>query len=77
MVRNRCIGRVHGSSVFTRGETQSLTSLTLGTSLDAQSVDGVLDQREDKFMLHYNFPFSTGEARPIRVQVDVKFDMVT
>ncbi len=58
---------VHGSSVFTRGETQSLTSLTLGTSLDAQSIDGVLEQRSENFMLHYNFPpFSTGEARPIR-----------
>ncbi|MEN9347585.1 MAG: hypothetical protein RLZZ77_1096 [Bacteroidota bacterium] len=57
----------HGSSVFTRGETQSLTTLTLGTKLDEQTIDGVVQVRNDKFMLHYNFPpFSTGEARPIR-----------
>jgi len=57
----------HGSSVFTRGETQSLTTLTLGNKLDEQLVDGVVNVRSDKFMLHYNFPpFSTGEARPIR-----------
>ncbi len=57
----------HGSSIFTRGETQSLTTLTLGTKLDEQLIDGVADVRYDKFLLHYNFPpFSTGEARPIR-----------
>jgi len=57
----------HGSSIFTRGETQSLTTLTLGTKLDEQLVDGAVKVRNDKFMLHYNFPpFSTGEARPIR-----------
>jgi polyribonucleotide nucleotidyltransferase len=57
----------HGSAVFTRGETQALTSLALGTSLDAQKLDGVSVQREDQFYLHYNFPpFSTGEARPVR-----------
>ena len=57
----------HGSSVFTRGETQSLTTLTLGTKLDEQLIDGVSAVRYDKFLLHYNFPpFSTGEARPIR-----------
>ncbi|MFN8697859.1 MAG: polyribonucleotide nucleotidyltransferase [Flavobacteriales bacterium] len=57
----------HGSSIFTRGETQSLTTLTLGTSLDEQMIDGVVHVRNDKFLLHYNFPpFSTGEARPIR-----------
>ena len=57
----------HGSAVFTRGETQALTSLALGTKLDAQKSDGVSMQREDKFYLHYNFPpFSTGEARPVR-----------
>lgn len=57
----------HGSSVFTRGETQSLTSLTLGTKLDEQSIDSAVHPRTDKFLLHYNFPpFSTGEARPIR-----------
>ncbi|UKN01780.1 polyribonucleotide nucleotidyltransferase [Paracrocinitomix mangrovi] len=57
----------HGSSVFTRGETQSLTTLTLGGKLDEQMVDNATETRYDKFMLHYNFPpFSTGEARPIR-----------
>ena len=57
----------HGSAVFTRGETQSLTTLTLGTKLDEQLIDGVSEVRYDKFLLHYNFPpFSTGEARPIR-----------
>ena len=57
----------HGSAVFTRGETQSLTSITLGTKLDAQNVDGAFMKGKQKFMLHYNFPpFSTGEARPIR-----------
>lgn len=57
----------HGSAVFTRGETQSLTSVTLGTKLDQQTVDGAFHQGSDKFMLHYNFPpFSTGDARPMR-----------
>lgn len=57
----------HGSAVFTRGETQSLTSVTLGTKLDAQNIDGAFMKGQQKFMLHYNFPpFSTGEARPIR-----------
>lgn len=57
----------HGSAIFTRGETQSLTTLTLGTKLDEQTIDSVIRPREDKFLLHYNFPpFSTGEARPIR-----------
>lgn len=58
---------VHGSAIFTRGETQSLTTVTLGTSLDANKVDVPTHQGEEKFYLHYNFPpFSTGEARPIR-----------
>ncbi|MFN0031989.1 MAG: polyribonucleotide nucleotidyltransferase [Flavobacteriales bacterium] len=57
----------HGSAIFTRGETQSLTTLTLGTKLDEQTIDSVVHKREDKFLLHYNFPpYSTGEARPIR-----------
>jgi len=57
----------HGSAVFTRGETQSLTTLTLGNKLDEQMIDSALSQRYEKFLLHYNFPpFSTGEARPIR-----------
>jgi polyribonucleotide nucleotidyltransferase len=58
---------VHGSAVFTRGETQSLTTLTLGGKMDEQMIDGVTFKGTDKFMLHYNFPpFSTGEARPLR-----------
>jgi polyribonucleotide nucleotidyltransferase len=57
----------HGSAIFTRGETQSLTTVTLGTSMDEQMIDGAVDERQDKFLLHYNFPpFSTGEARPMR-----------
>ena len=58
---------VHGSSVFTRGETQSLTTLTLGGKMDEQLIDGATFQGTEKFMLHYNFPpFSTGEAKPLR-----------
>lgn len=57
----------HGSSVFTRGETQSLTAVTLGSKMDEQRVDGAIIVGSDKFILHYNFPaFSTGEARPNR-----------
>ena len=57
----------HGSAVFTRGETQSLTSVTLGTKLDEKTIDEVLIQGTEKFTLHYNFPpFSTGEARAPR-----------
>ncbi len=57
----------HGSAVFTRGETQSLTSVTLGTKLDEKTIDDVLNQGKERFLLHYNFPpFSTGEARPQR-----------
>ncbi|SMC88732.1 polyribonucleotide nucleotidyltransferase [Moheibacter sediminis] len=57
----------HGSAVFTRGETQSLTALTLGSSKDANMIDSVASQHDEKFFLHYNFPpFSTGEARPLR-----------
>jgi polyribonucleotide nucleotidyltransferase len=59
--------RAHGSAIFTRGETQSLTSVTLGTKLDQQLIDGAFIQGENKFMLHYNFPsFSTGEVKPSR-----------
>jgi len=55
--------RAHGSALFTRGETQSLTSMTLGTKLDRQMVDGLLPKTDKKFMLHYNFPqFSVGET---------------
>ena len=57
----------HGSAIFTRGETQSLTTVTLGTKLDENRVDNVSRVGSEKFYLHYNFPpFSTGEARPIR-----------
>ena len=59
--------RVHGSGLFTRGETQSLCTVTLGTSSDEQLVDGLIDEYSQKFMLHYNFPsYSVGEVRPIR-----------
>ncbi|HEY0007391.1 MAG TPA: polyribonucleotide nucleotidyltransferase [Tepidisphaeraceae bacterium] len=59
--------RVHGSAVFTRGETQAMCTITLGTSRDEQAVDGLVDEYSQKFMLHYNFPsFSVGEVRPIR-----------
>ncbi len=58
---------VHGSAVFTRGETQSLTTLTLGGKQDEQLLDGATFRGTETFMLHYNFPpFSTGEARPLR-----------
>ncbi len=54
----------HGSALFTRGETQSLTTVTLGTKLDQQLIDGAIYNYEKKFLLHYNFPpFSVGEAR--------------
>ena len=57
----------HGSAVFTRGETQSLTAVTLGSVKDANMVDSVAINYDEKFFLHYNFPpFSTGEARPLR-----------
>ena len=57
----------HGSAIFTRGETQSLTTVTLGTKLDEKQKDEVLVQGTEQFVLHYNFPpFSTGEARPAR-----------
>lgn len=57
----------HGSSVFTRGETQSLSTVTLGTKLDEQIIDGAMFAGYNKFILHYNFPgFSTGEVKPNR-----------
>lgn len=57
----------HGSAIFTRGETQSLTTVTLGTKLDMKEMDEVLIQGTEQFVLHYNFPpFSTGDARPTR-----------
>ena len=57
----------HGSSIFTRGETQALATVTLGTSREANQIDMPSFEGEERFYLHYNFPpFSTGEARPIR-----------
>lgn len=57
----------HGSSIFTRGETQSLSTVTLGTKLDEKIIDEATEQGKERFLLHYNFPpFSTGEARPTR-----------
>ena len=57
----------HGSAIFTRGETQSLSTCTLGTKLDEQIIDGAIIEGTSDFMLHYNFPpFSTGEVKPIR-----------
>jgi polyribonucleotide nucleotidyltransferase len=57
----------HGSAVFTRGETQSLTTVTLGAKDDEQMIDGAFINGYQKFLLHYNFPgFSTGEVRPNR-----------
>lgn len=57
----------HGSSIFTRGETQALATVTLGTSKQANVIDLPTEQSEERFYLHYNFPpFSTGEARPLR-----------
>jgi polyribonucleotide nucleotidyltransferase len=57
----------HGSAIFTRGETQSLSTVTLGTKLDEQMIDGAMFDGSNKFILHYNFPgFSTGEVKPNR-----------
>ncbi len=62
-----CLPAAHGSSLFTRGETQALTTVTLGSKLDEQMVDRAMVRGYNKFMLHYNFPgFSTGEVKPNR-----------
>ena len=59
--------RTHGSALFTRGETQALVTATLGTKQDAQHIEGLGDEFDKTFMLHYNFPpFSTGETKPLR-----------
>lgn len=59
--------RAHGSSLFTRGETQAIVTTTLGTSLDEQIVDGLMEEERKRFLLHYNFPsFSVREVKPIR-----------
>ena len=61
------LARTHGSSIFSRGETQALVSVTLGTKKDAQAVDTLFDEEEKKFYLHYNFPpYSVGEAGFLR-----------
>lgn len=66
-IETDCLAGPHGAAIFTRGETQSLTTVTLGTKNDEKIVDDVLNQGRDRFLLHYNFPpFSTGEARPQR-----------
>ncbi|MGX7590191.1 polyribonucleotide nucleotidyltransferase [Candidatus Karelsulcia muelleri] len=58
---------VHGSALFTRGETQALSTITLGSSSDVKKIDSVMEQDQQKFYLHYNFPpFSTGEIRIVR-----------
>ena len=57
----------HGSAIFTRGETQSLATVTLGTKMDMKEMDEVLIQEDQQFVLHYNFPpYATGEAKPMR-----------
>ncbi|MDP3325977.1 MAG: polyribonucleotide nucleotidyltransferase, partial [Hydrogenophaga sp.] len=62
-IRNSVLPRTHGSSLFTRGETQALVVATLGTDRDAQRIDALAGEYEDRFMLHYNMPpFATGEA---------------
>jgi polyribonucleotide nucleotidyltransferase len=59
--------RNHGSVTFTRGETQAFVTCTLGTERDTQLIDGLRESREERFLLHYNFPpFCTGEAKPLR-----------
>ena len=66
----------HGSAIFTRGETQSLSTCTLGTKLDEQIIDGAINEGTADFMLHYNFPpYSTGEVKPIRESDVEKSDM--
>lgn len=62
-----CLPGAHGSAIFTRGETQSLSTVTLGTKMDMKEMDDVLVQDTQQFVLHYNFPpFATGEAKPQR-----------
>lgn len=66
-IETNCLPIPHGSAIFTRGETQSLSTVTLGTKDDEKLIDEVLIQGKAKFLLHYNFPpYSTGEAKPIR-----------
>jgi polyribonucleotide nucleotidyltransferase len=66
-VETSLLPRTHGSALFTRGETQALVVLTLGTMDNEQRIDGLLEEYRKKFLLHYNFPsFSVGETKPIR-----------
>lgn len=66
-IETDCLPGPHGSAVFTRGETQSLTTVTLGTKSDEKMIDDVLNHGKERFLLHYNFPpFSTGEAKASR-----------
>ena len=59
--------RTHGSTLFTRGETQAICTVTLGTSRDEQRIDGLVEEQWKRFLLHYNFPpFSVGEVKPLR-----------
>jgi polyribonucleotide nucleotidyltransferase len=63
----KVLPRTHGSSVFTRGETQALATITLGTASDEQRIDALVGEHYRKFMLHYNFPpYSVGETKPLR-----------
>ncbi len=67
--------RVHGSALFTRGETQSLATVTLGTTRDQQKTDGLFGEESQRFMLHYYFPsFSVGECRRFEDQDVAKSD---
>ncbi|MDD2204842.1 MAG: polyribonucleotide nucleotidyltransferase [Bacteroidales bacterium] len=62
-----CLPSAHGSAIFTRGETQSLSAVTLGTKLDEQIIDGAVVESKERFILHYNFPsFATGEVKATR-----------
>jgi polyribonucleotide nucleotidyltransferase len=66
-IENTVLPRVHGSSLFTRGETQALVTVTLGTADDQQKIEMVDGETWKRFMLHYNFPpFSVGEVKPMR-----------
>ena len=66
-IETDCLPGPHGSAIFTRGETQSLSTVTLGTKLDEKIIDDVLEHGKERFLLHYNFPpFSTGEAKAQR-----------
>jgi polyribonucleotide nucleotidyltransferase len=66
-IQTGLLPRTHGSALFTRGETQALVTITLGTSSDEQKIDGLLGETWRRFLLHYNFPpFSVGEVRPLR-----------